>query len=122
MKKLIVTLLFIQAFAYGKSEYNKPEESIFLKRGETKIISLESNPTTGYSWSLYSKNTRNTIVGIEELPYKADDTGLIGSGGTQSWKITGKKRGIAHIRFDYKRPWEKGVSPAKIKRYIFTVN
>lgn len=119
MKKLILSVSLIHLFAQAT---NKPEEAVALKRGESTIISLESNRTTGYSWSLCSKNTRNTIVGIEELPYEAEQTGLVGSGGTQSWQITGKKRGLAHIKFEYKRPWEKGVSPAKIKRYLFTVN
>ena len=118
-KKLAFTLSLLSLFALAN---NKPEEAVTLKRGQTITVSLPSNPTTGYSWSLCSKNTRNTIVGIEELPYAAEQTGLIGSGGTQSWHITGKKRGLAHIKFEYKRPWEKGVSPAKIKRYIFTVN
>lgn len=119
MKKLLFSISLVNLFALAN---NKPEELISLKRGNSTIISLPSNPTTGYSWSLNSKNTRNTIVGIKELPYKPDNTGLIGSGGVQSWEVTGKKRGNAHIRFDYKRPWEKGVAPAKIKRYLFTIN
>lgn len=119
MKKRILITLLMPLFAHSN---NKPEESIVLTRGQTTTISLPSNPTTGYTWQLCSKNTRNTIVGVEELSYKADDKGLIGSGGVQSWKITGKKRGSAHIKFEYRRPWEKGVAPAKIKRYIFTVN
>lgn len=118
MKTLLLSISLIHLLAIAD---NKPEQAITLKRGNSTNISLESNPTTGYSWSLNSKNTRNTIVDIKELPYKADDTGLVGSGGTQSWKISGKKRGTAHIRFDYKRPWEK-TPPAKIKRYIVTVN
>jgi inhibitor of cysteine peptidase len=119
MKKILFSLLFINIYALAN---NKPEQAVALKRGETITVSLPSNATTGYSWSLCSKNTRNTIVGIEELPYEADQPQLAGSGGTQSWKITGKKRGLAHIKFEYKRPWEKGVAAAKIKRYIFTVN
>lgn len=119
MNKLLLSISFITLLAQAA---NKPEESIVLQRGNTTTISLPSNPTTGYSWQLCSKNTRNTIVGIEELPYEADKTGLIGSGGKQTWKITGKKRGSAHIKFEYRRPWEKGVAPAKIARYIVTVN
>lgn len=121
MKKLFFTLSLMPLFAQANNS-NKPEQALELKRGQTTTISLPSNPTTGYSWQLCSKNTRNTIVGVEELPYKADETGLIGAGGKQSWKITGKKQGNTHIRFEYKRPWEKGVAPAKIARYIITVN
>ena len=121
MKKLLLSILLLNLFAQANNNFNKPEEPISLKRGQTITVSLPSNPTTGYSWSLCSKNTRNTIVGIEELPYEAAQTGLMGAGGTQSWRITGKKRGSAHIKFEYKRPWEKGVTPVQIKRYLFTV-
>lgn len=118
--KLVGTLLLsITLFAQAN---NKPEEALSLKRGETITVSLPSNPTTGYSWSLCSKNTRNTIVGITEAEYKPNQPQLAGSGGTQTWQITGKKRGSAHIKFEYRRPWEKSVTPAQIKRYLFTVN
>lgn len=119
MKKLLFSIALLNLCTLA---HNKSQQTISLNRGQSTTISLPSNPSTGYSWTLYSKNTRNTMVDIQELPYKSDDTGLIGAGGTQSWKITGKKRGTTHIRFDYKRPWEKGISPAKIKRYIFTIN
>ena len=121
IKQIMALSLSLTLFAQANN-FNKPEESLSLQRGQTITISLPSNPTTGYSWSLCSKNTRNTIVGIEEMPYEAEQTGLIGSGGTQSWHVTGKKRGVAHIKFEYRRPWEKGAVPAQIKRYLFTVN
>lgn len=121
MKKTLLSLLLINLFAQANN-FNKPEEALSLNRGQTITVSLPSNPTTGYSWSLCSKNTRNTIVGIQKLPYEAEKMGRIGSGGNQSWHITGKKRGLAHIKFEYRRSWEKGVAPAQIKRYVFTVN
>jgi predicted secreted protein len=117
-KKLLFSFVFITLFAHA----NKPEQSISLNRGQTTTVSIPSNPTTGYSWQLCSKNTRNTIVGIKELPYTPDKTGLVGSGATQSWEITGNKRGQARIKFEYRRPWEKGAAPAQIKRYLFTVS
>lgn len=117
-KTILISFLLIPLFTQAN---NKPEEAIVLTRGQSITISLPSNSTTGYSWQLCSKNTRNTIVGVEELSYKPDESDLIGSGGTQTWKISGKKRGSAHIKFEYRRPWEKGQPPAKIKRYLFTV-
>lgn len=119
MKKILFSISLITLSSHANN--NKPEEPVSLNRGQTIAVSLPSNPSTGYSWSLCSKNTRNTIVGIEEIPYEAEQTGRIGSGGIQSWRITGKKRGSAHIKFEYKRPWEKGVAPAQIKRYLFTI-
>lgn len=121
IKQILAFSLTINLCAQANN-FNKPEESVSLKRGETVTVSLPSNPTTGYSWGLCSKNTRNTIVGITELEYKANQPQLVGSGGTQTWQVTGKKRGSAHIKFEYRRPWEKGVVPAQIKRYLFTVN
>lgn len=117
MKKILLSISLIPLFASA----NKPEQALSVARGQTITVSLPSNPTTGYSWQLSSKNTRNTIVGITELEYTPDQPQLAGSGGTQSWSITGKKRGTAHIKFEYRRPWEKGVAPAKIARYVFTV-
>lgn len=99
----------------------KKVETIHLKKGETTQIELPSNITTGYSWAPSSLHSRNTMLEIEESPYQAQSTGLVGSGGTQVWNITGKKRGSVHIKFEYKRPWEKGVRPAKIERFEFIV-
>jgi inhibitor of cysteine peptidase len=96
-------------------------KTIHLKKGETVQVELPSNPSTGFSWAPSSLHSRNTMLEIEELPYQAQNTGLVGSGGRQVWNIAGKKRGTAHIKFEYKRPWEKGVRPAKIERFEFII-
>ncbi len=118
IKKIFVATVFLNFFAQA----NKVEQNIALSKGETTTIQLESNPTTGFSWYLSPLNMRNSTVAIEELPYEPSQTGLAGSGGIQSWNITGLKRGTAHIKFEYKRSWEKNIRPAKLKRYLFTVN
>lgn len=96
-------------------------QSISLKAGETQLIELPSNPTTGYSWYPTKKIENNPIISLVKSGYEANNTALIGSGGTQFWEIKGKKPGSYTLTLQYKRPWEKKVKPIEIKKFVITV-
>jgi predicted secreted protein len=38
---------------------------------------------------------------------------LPGVGGFETWKLRATKVGRETLKFEYRRPWEKNVSPAK---------
>ena len=75
--------------------------------GETSVIELEANRTTGYKWH-YSIDNEN-IIKVKEDNYIEDEhkEGMAGVGGTRVITIEGLKEGIATIKFEYYRPWEK---------------
>ena len=55
--------------------------------GQKVIISLDENPTTGYSWQFFiTPAKQNTITDTAET-YIAPDTSLIGAGGIKEYSF-----------------------------------
>ncbi len=88
--------------------------------GSTFAVTLESNPTTGYSWEL-SRVSPEGSVGFVDSSYSPVEPVLSGSGGSQTWILKALKKGGSEISLEYKRPWEKDMPPAKTRSYRITV-
>jgi predicted secreted protein len=78
-------------------------EDVSVAVGEEFQISLEANPSTGYSWSLaeplpsWLKQTAKTSV--------AANPGLPGGGGTEYWTFRATASGNTTLTFQYMRSW-----------------
>ncbi|MGN0772224.1 MAG: protease inhibitor I42 family protein [Candidatus Ventricola sp.] len=76
--------------------------------GHTATLSLDANPSTGYSW------TGSVLVGdavqldSAEGAYIPDDQSgtLAGAGGQTQYAVTAVKPGSSILTFDYRRSWE----------------
>lgn len=99
-------------------EYGDPNVPIDVKVEQEFLIVLDSNPTTGYAWRLAGALPKN--LKLEETSFTASEGQRIGAPGKQYWRLEGMAPVSAKITFNYVRPWEKGVSPAKT--VTFTVN
>ena len=75
-----------------------------IKVNESFVITLVSNPTTGYSWEVDFDGEYLTLVKAEYIP---DQPELTGSGGVEKFTFTGLKVGTTEITMNYKRPWEE---------------
>jgi inhibitor of cysteine peptidase len=87
-----------------------------LKLGEVMAITLESNPSTGYSWfATVSNPDVLTQMGEPEYiePTQPSSTMIVGAAGTETFMFQGTTAGSATITLDYKRGWETGVAPEK---------
>jgi inhibitor of cysteine peptidase len=73
----------------------------------TVIISLDSNATTGFSWTKADKVDRE-ILKLEKNDYmqSANPNGLVGVGGTTVIVYKALKKGKAKIGLTYMQPWE----------------
>lgn len=92
-----------------------------LKTGETLAVTLESNPTTGYSWQV--AQTDEALLKTEGDPvYQPDshDKNVVGSGGKETLRFTAVGPGQVTLNLAYQRPWEKDVEPAQT--FSVTVN
>jgi len=89
--------------------------------GETFVIRLAGNPTTGYQWVLKSID-RKIAEPTGPLEYKQDEAkpGMVGVGGAYSLTIRGVKPGKTTAVLEYRRSWEKG-APAKTFKAQITV-
>lgn len=78
------------------------DEEITAYVGDTLIIDLTSNPSTGFKWEI-SYNSEDRIVEFLEKTFEADTSGRIGAAGKDFWKFCINKKGDSKIVFEYKR-------------------
>ena len=96
------------------------------KQGKnTATITLEGNPTTGYSWAytLYTPSTETVIREVSN-EYIADsgDKKMVGSGGKYVFTFEAIAAGEANIIFSYRRTWEENTAPLKTISYRASVD
>ena len=78
---------------------------ILVKPGETFSVSLESNPTTGYSWQPEFDSRFLELVETNFVS-SATDPFLVGAGGVENFVFLAHREGQVEIIFKYQRPWE----------------
>jgi inhibitor of cysteine peptidase len=79
------------------------EMTISVRAGESFCISLDSNPSTGYSWEADFKE--DDFV-LENRIYQAESS-LIGGGGKETFTFRSLTKGETIISMKYRRPWEE---------------
>ena len=82
-----------------------------LEQGQTVAITLDSNPTTGYSWARDATETDDILALVGEPEYKSQSI-LIGGGGVETWRFRAEAPGTTTLHLVYRRPWEKDAEPA----------
>nr|WP_298174197.1 protease inhibitor I42 family protein [uncultured Pseudomonas sp.] len=86
---------------------------LHLSSGQLLMLTLPSNPTTGFRWVL--RDGAETVLESlgPEVYSNPEDAGLVGSAGLSTWRFNVKQAGAGHLRLAYQRPWETEVAPAK---------
>ena len=87
---------------------------VTLAVGDLVVVTLESNPTTGYAWSLADDGDADIIAvaGNEFVAPEASDPPLVGQGGVEVWAFQAVEEGEGTISMEYIRAWKQGVEPA----------
>lgn len=93
---------------------------ISMAPGTEVFITLESNPSTGYSWQVVTGDM-NVIPLMTDPEYTADsnDPNIVGGGGTETFHFTANAVGTTVLQLGYLRPWEEGVDP--IETFTVTI-
>jgi inhibitor of cysteine peptidase len=119
----IITVLAIVAIAgvactasadnSGPSVFNVTEsgKQIKLYPGDSLIVTLDSNPTTGFAWSIAGIGDEDVVDEVSN-EYQGSDSGLMGAGGQEVWTFEAGDKGTSIIEMQYSRSWETGVEPA----------
>ncbi|MBI4706631.1 MAG: protease inhibitor I42 family protein [Candidatus Omnitrophica bacterium] len=128
--KAKLTMLFLFALSVlicvsAHAENNpKTEPELYtrieINAGEDVIITLDANPTTGYTWEI-AKPLDKIILGKISSSYVPEETGRVGSGGKEIWVIKTLKPGKTKAIFHYLRSWEKNVPPVKTETFLIIV-
>jgi inhibitor of cysteine peptidase len=120
---LIFGLVLVAGFAVGAgaactggSNNRNVDDSysgkqVELSVGQSLVVTLVSNASTGYSWSL-AQNSDETVLNNTGNKYVAPQTTLVGAGGKEEWTFKALKKGNSTISMGYSRPWESTL-PAK---------
>ncbi len=83
-----------------------------LNVGQILVVSLESNPTTGYSWGVAEID--DEILQQEgEVEYKSESD-LVGAGGVETFRFKALAVGEGELKLIYRRPWEEGIEPIEV--------
>jgi inhibitor of cysteine peptidase len=92
--------------------------NVELTAGQVLEVSLESNRSTGYSWTRTDESAvlqtageaKYTPAGAAEGDGQAAPPG---SPGTETWRFLAASPGQATLRLAYRRPFEKEAPPAR---------
>jgi inhibitor of cysteine peptidase len=87
-----------------------------LKKGEVMVVSLESNPSTGYAWVATITDPK-VLVQMGEPQYQEPSSSssnpVVGAAGTQTFFFQAAETGSTTLTLEYKRGWEDTVAPEK---------
>ena len=100
--------------------YTSEDNLIRLEVGMEFTISLDSNPTTGYSWD-FSSPLDERLIRLINSSFQPPQTRRKGAGGKQIWTFQTVARGETEIALKYIRPWEKGIPPVNVKNFTVII-
>ncbi len=100
--------VYLDATANGKS--------VTINANEILVITLDSNPSTGYGW--YPVSTSKSAGSLRQVgkatwapDAKTTETHpLLGAPGKQTLRFTGMAAGATTLTLEYRRPWAKSVA------------
>lgn len=94
-------------------------EALKLDEGDTLLVRLQSNPTTGYSWDILD-NT-DLILESQGDKYVPPKTRRAGASGYQEFEFKAVGMGEVSLKMVYQRPFDKPPKPVKAwQMYIYT--
>ena len=72
------------------------------------IVTLCSNPTTGFEWELTEITDEVVLMHSENEYIPPDAEGVAGAAGKEVWTFKVLRPGESTISMEYNRPWEGG--------------
>ena len=86
-------------------------KQVTLGVDQALILTLESNPTTGYGWEL--SEIDEAVLKQIYHEYTPDRPTLPGSGGQEVWRFMAENEGETALTLEYRRSWEE-VEPIQV--------
>ena len=124
MKKRALVLC-VAAWSVGCSadpvhvDENDSGRAIMLAVDQELVVTLASNPSTGYTWSF--QLTREGVIAANGSEYDPTEPQIPGSGGRERFRFIAVESGQTTLRFEYRRPWETDTPPAQTVTYDVVV-
>ena len=93
-----------------------------LNQGQNLILTLPSNPTTGYRWVIQDSAGGVLRALSPEVYSNPEDAGLVGSAGQSTWRFQAFAPGTGRLLLTYSQPWAPEVPPVKAFDCAIKVN
>lgn len=99
-------------------------KQVEVKTGDVFTVALDSNATTGFSWTEQAKIADGNILKQTEHAYvapRANDANnpVTGMSGIEEWWFTAGQAGTTTATMSYDRPWEGGEKG--VRTFVLTV-
>jgi len=98
-------------------EFINPEQRISVPVGVTFVITVNANPTTGYTWKETYNNNMLKLV----KRYTPASSGIVGAGGVEHFEFQGLVTGDTEISLIYWRSFEPNNPPLETKTFKVTI-
>ena len=107
---VLALLLLISASGCDRSEDILLTEvdngrQVEIYPGQTLVITLDSNPTTGFIWEVAETNPL-ILSQRGEAEFIAPESNLVGAGGREVFRFECLEAGRSPLELIYHRPWE----------------
>lgn len=130
-KILLIAIFLYTAIAtvdldgYSIYDIENGPKTIQVTKNTLFALKMESNPTTGYAWSLENLDKINEmglldLISLAEYEQKPNPNNLMGIGGYSFFKFRSIAQGRQVVDFIYKQPWEKEINK-RIRVVIETI-
>jgi inhibitor of cysteine peptidase len=91
-------------------------DSIRVSTGQTFVVELEANPTTGYSWASETNPNAELVKSTQ-----VTNSTLPGAPGMQQLTFRATASGSSTLVLNYARPFEPDAPPAQTESFPLTV-
>lgn len=92
-----------------KLDAGNNSSQIEIEQGQILVITLEANPTTGYTWEMI-EGEEQILQQVGEIEFQPDSK-LIGAPGIQTLRLEAVNVGKITLKLIYHQPWEENVDP-----------
>lgn len=82
-----------------------------LTSGQNLILTLPSNPTTGYRWAIQDSAGGVLRALSPEVYTNPEDAGVVGAAGISTWRFQAFTTGTGRLRLTSQQPWAPEVLP-----------
>jgi inhibitor of cysteine peptidase len=106
---VVVVLLIVLRVVYAPGGKQLTEadngKTIEVTVGQELDVTLEANPTTGYTWAVVEPTDERIIRQTGEIEFESESEAL-GAGGVQIIRFEVVGAGQTTLKLIYHRPWE----------------
>jgi inhibitor of cysteine peptidase len=96
--------------------------SVAVRQGAPMVVNLSADPASGFGWVLTSQpGDAVWLIGGPDYTPEPIPAGMMGVGGTTTFRFRAETPGTQTLEFAYLPSWEKGAVPVRTVRFDVTV-